>query len=148
MSNPLIVGIDLGTTNSLVAVAKEGVPQVLADVTTGETLLPSVVYFPDTNESPVAGSLAKTHFVTEPARTVYSAKRLMGKGYADVRAEAAHLTYTISPEREDVATIDLGDKQITAPEVAAYVLRALKERAEANLGENCDKSRDYGSCVF
>ena len=140
MSNPLIVGIDLGTTNSLVAVAKAGVPQVLADATTGETLLPSVVYFPKTASAPLVGSVAKTYFVTAPARTVYSAKRLMGKGYADVQAETAHLAYAVSPEREDVATIDLGDKQITAPEVAAYVLRALKDRAEANLGEMVTKA--------
>lgn len=134
MSNPLIVGIDLGTTNSLVAVAKEGVPQILTDVKTGETLLPSVVYFP-VDGAPVIGSSAKDHLATEPLRTVYSAKRLMGKGYDDIQGETEHLSYDLSPERTDVATINLGDTLITAPEVAALVLRALKDRAEANLGE-------------
>lgn len=139
MSNPLIVGIDLGTTNSLVAVAKEGVPQILTDVKTGETLLPSVVYFP-VDGTPVIGASAKDHLATEPSRTVYSAKRLMGKGYDDIQGETEHLSYDLSPERADVATINLGDTLITAPEVAALVLRALKDRAEANLGETVSKA--------
>jgi Fe-S protein assembly chaperone HscA len=140
MSNPLIVGIDLGTTNSLVAVAKEGVPQILADVKTGETLLPSVVYFPADGSRTVVGSAAKEHLSTEPSRTVYSAKRLMGKGYDDVEGETRNLSYNLSPDSKDVATIHLGDKLVTAPEVASHVLRALKERAEASLGEPVSKA--------
>ncbi|MBC8135323.1 MAG: Fe-S protein assembly chaperone HscA [Fibrella sp.] len=140
MSNPLIVGIDLGTTNSLVAVAKEGVPQILADVVTGETLLPSVVYFPADASAPVVGSSAKEHLTTDPSRTVYSAKRLMGKGYDDVQEETANLSYALSSERTDVATIRLGDKLVTAPEVAAHVLRTLKDRAESSLGETVSKA--------
>ncbi len=140
MSNPLIVGIDLGTTNSLVAVAKEGVPHILADAETGETLLPSVVYFPIDGTAPVVGSLAKERLASDPSRTVYSAKRLMGKGYDDVRGEAANLSYELSPERADVATIRVGDDLVTAPEVAALVLRALKDRAEACLGETVNKA--------
>ncbi|MBC8141233.1 MAG: molecular chaperone DnaK [Armatimonadetes bacterium] len=146
MSNPLpirIVGIDLGTTNSLIAVAKDGVPQILADPETGETLLPSVVFFPADGSAPLVGTPAKAHLLTDPARTVYSAKRLMGKGYADAQGEAANLSYALSPDRADVATIklgDLGENQITAPEVAAHILRTLKDRAEAVLGEPVSKA--------
>ncbi|MBC7808867.1 MAG: molecular chaperone DnaK [Akkermansiaceae bacterium] len=140
MSNPLIVGIDLGTTNSLVAVAKEGVPLILTDIKSGETLLPSVVYFPFDGTAPVVGSSAKELLATEPSRTVYSTKRLMGKGYDDVKGETANLSYELSTERTDVATIRLGDNLVTAPEVAALVLRALKDRAEASLGETVTKA--------
>ncbi len=140
MNNPRIVGIDLGTTNSLVAVTEEGVPRILADRATRETLLPSVVYFPAGGGTPVVGSGARQHLVTNPSRAIYSAKRLMGKGHADVEAETQNLSYSLVPERGDVATINLGSTTVTAPEVAAYVLRALKHRAEASLGESVTKA--------
>ena len=140
MTNPthLIVGIDLGTTNSLIAVAKQGVPEILADPD-GETLLPSVVYFAADGSAPLVGTAAKAHLATDPARTVYSAKRLMGKGFADAQAEAANLSYALAAT-ESVATIDLGNKTVAAPEVAAYILRALKSRAESVLGVPVSKA--------
>ncbi len=137
---PTIIGIDLGTTNSLVAIADRGVPNVLADAH-GDALVPSVVYFPADNSAPIVGEAAKKHLTSEPERTVYSAKRLMGKGLADVEGDISGLSYTISPEYADVARIDLGDGRVVSPpEVAAHVLRALKARAEAHLGEPLEKA--------
>jgi Fe-S protein assembly chaperone HscA len=139
---PTIIGIDLGTTNSLVAVADRGVPTVLADED-GNALVPSVVHFPADGSAPRVGRDALPYLTTDPARTIYSAKRLMGKGYTDVAtAEAGNLSYSLSPEREEVAAIALGDERaaVTAPEVAAHVLRALKERAEKRLGESVEKA--------
>jgi len=134
---PTIIGIDLGTTNSLVAYADRGVPTIIADEG-GSALVPSVVYFPpDGGATPVVGQAALPYLATDHARTVYSAKRLMGKGFADIAgAEAATLPYALSPDREDIAAIELGGgRSVTAPEVAAHVLRALKERAEKRLGQ-------------
>jgi molecular chaperone DnaK len=137
---PTIIGIDLGTTNSLVAYADKGVPTVLRDAKSGEALVPSIVYFP-TEGNPVVGAHAGAHLSTEPARTIYSAKRLMGRGLADVQGDAANLPYTLSPEYREAIRIDLGDGQVvSAPEVGALVLRTLRERAEAALGESVEKA--------
>lgn len=141
MASSTILGIDLGTTNSLVAVTRAGVPVVLPDPATGETLLPSVVYFPADGSAPRVGKAAQAHFTTEPERTVFSAKRLMGKGYADAQAEAATLPYALDPNRENVATIQIDEGHtVTPPEVGAYILRALKERAAEHLGESVTRA--------
>ncbi len=139
---PTLIGIDLGTTNSLVAYADRGVPTVVRDAGTGDALLPSVVYFPPDNAKPVVGEAAKRHLSLEPSRTIYSAKRLMGRGYHDAQAEAQTLGYALSPNANDeAARIDLGDGLfVSPPEVAAHLLRALKERAEAALGETVEKA--------
>ena len=138
---PTIIGIDLGTTNSLVAYAEKGVPTVIPDPLSGDGLLPSVVYFPRDGGTPVVGEAARAYLSTEPDRTVYSAKRLMGKGLADVQADVAGLPYQISRAHEDAVRIDLGNGAvISAPEIAAWVLRALKARAEAHLGEPVEKA--------
>jgi Fe-S protein assembly chaperone HscA len=137
----VIIGIDLGTTNSLVAYNDRGVPTVIPDPVTSGPLLPSVVYFPPDGGTPVVGEAAKGYLVTDPERTVYSAKRLMGKGLADIRDEATSLSYRLSPDYADVVRIDLGDGVVkSAPEIAAYVLRALKERAERHLREPVTKA--------
>jgi molecular chaperone DnaK (HSP70) len=132
-----ILGIDLGTTNSLVAVVRQGVPQVLADPD-GERLLPSVVYFPpDPHAAPVVGTRAQPFLTSDAARTVYSAKRLMGKGQGDADVERDHYPFALT----DDARVDLGDgMSVAAPEVAAQVLAALKARAEAALGEAVDRA--------
>ena len=137
---PTLIGIDLGTTNSLVAYADRGVPTVIADEH-GEPLLPSVVYFPTDNSAPIVGEAAKKHLSTEPERTVYSAKRLMGKGLADAESDAGSLSYAMSPEHSEAAYIDLGaGRVVSPPEVAAHILRTLKNRAEAHLGETVAKA--------
>jgi Fe-S protein assembly chaperone HscA len=141
MPSPTIIGIDLGTTNSLVAYTDRGVPLVLPDPETGDPLLPSVVYFPPEGGAPVVGVAAKEHLSTDPDRTVYSAKRLMGRGLADVEDEAASLSYRVSPDYPEVARIDLGGGQVVSPpEVGAAVLRALKQRAETALGGPIEKA--------
>jgi molecular chaperone DnaK len=133
---PTIIGIDLGTTNSLVAYADKGVPTVIRDADTGAALLPSVVHFPPGGGAPLVGEKAKAFLSTVPERTIYSAKRLMGKGVADIAGEAAILAYALSPEQRTSVGIALGEGEIVSPpEVAAAVLRALKARAEHHLGE-------------
>lgn len=137
-----IIGIDLGTTNSLVAVSERGVPVVIPDEH-GHKLLSSVVYFPPDGGAPVVGESAKHRLSTEPERTVYSAKRLMGKGAGDVQNERATLSYAISddPQFEESARIDMGGGQVVSPpEVAAVILRELRRRAERHLGGPVEKA--------
>ena len=132
-----IVGIDLGTTNSLVAyVDGAGVPRVVPDAE-GRALLPSVVAY--TPGGVVVGEAARRQLARNPARTVYSVKRFMGRGWDDVRDEARHVPFTIVPSPE-VVRIRAGDREVTPPEVSAEVLRALKLRAEAHLGEPIERA--------
>jgi Fe-S protein assembly chaperone HscA len=131
-----IVGIDLGTTNSLVAYIENGIPKVIPDAE-GRALLPSIVAFvPD---GVLVGETARRQLARNPARTIYSVKRLMGKGYEDVKDELRHLPFKVVPSPE-VVRIRVGDRDVTPPEVSAYILRALKSRAEAFFGESVDKA--------
>jgi chaperone protein DnaK len=131
-----IVGIDLGTTNSLVAYVDGGIPKVIPDAE-GRGLLPSVVAF--TPGGVVVGEPARRQLVKNAARTVYSVKRLMGRGYGDVEDEVRHFPFAVVPSAE-VVRIRIGDREVTPPEVSAHVLRALKVRAEAFFGEPVDKA--------
>ena len=135
---PRVVGIDLGTTNSLVAYMKDGAPRVISDEE-GDALVPSVVYYPDAAE-PVVGKAARHRLFDAPGKTVYSAKRLMGRGLADVSGERHLLPYLLSDEYPDVVRIEMGDRLYTAPEVSAHILRALKARAEAHLGDEVSQA--------
>ena len=132
-----IVGIDLGTTNSLVAyVDAGGVPRVIPDAE-GRKLLPSIVAY--TPNGIVVGEAARRQLARNPARTVYSVKRFMGRGWEDVREEARHVPFEIAPSAE-VVTIRAGDREVTPPEVSAQILRALKLQAEARLGEVVERA--------
>jgi molecular chaperone DnaK len=132
-----IVGIDLGTTNSLVAyVDAGGVPRVIPDAE-GRKLLPSIVAY--TPNGVVVGESARRQLARNPARTVYSVKRFMGRGWEDVREEARHVPFEIVPSAE-VVTIRAGDREVTPPEVSAQILRALKLQAEAHLGERVERA--------
>jgi molecular chaperone DnaK len=132
-----IVGIDLGTTNSLVAyVDGGGVPRVIPDVE-GRKLLPSIVAY--TPNGVVVGEAARRQLARNPARTVYSVKRFMGRGWEDVREEARHVPFEIVPSAE-VVTIRAGEREVTPPEVSAQILRALKLQAEAHLGEPVERA--------
>jgi Fe-S protein assembly chaperone HscA len=133
-----IVGIDLGTTNSLVAVMDAGAPRVLPGVD-GDRLVPSIVSLLATGE-PVVGNPARQLLIDHPERSVYSAKRLMGKGIADVQDELKLFPFRIAEGSESVIRIALGDKTFTPPEIAALVLRQLKKNAEAELGEPVNKA--------
>src|SRR5437773_260982 len=132
-----IVGIDLGTTNSLVAhVDAAGIPRVIPDAE-GRKLLPRIVAY--TPNGVVVGEAARRHLARNPARTIYSVKRFMGRGWEDVREEARHVPFEIVPSAE-VVTIRAGDREVTPPEVSAQILRALKLQAEAHLGEPVERA--------
>jgi chaperone protein DnaK len=131
-----IVGIDLGTTNSLVAYMEGGFPKVIPDAE-GHVLLPSVVGF--TADGILVGDAAKRQLVRNPTQTIYSVKRLMGKGYEDVKEELRYFPFHVVPG-DEVVKIRVADREVTPPEVSALILRALKERAEAHLGEPVTKA--------
>src|SRR5262249_17490825 len=120
--------IDLGTTNSLVAYVKDGVPIVIRD-RSGDGLVPSVVSLAD-DGTVFVGREAQRRLLTDAQRTAYSVKRFMGKGREDVQLEAEHLPFRVSGEESGVVRIGLGDKEFTPPEISAFVLRELKRRAE------------------
>jgi Fe-S protein assembly chaperone HscA len=123
-----IVGIDLGTTNSLVAVMELTGPRILSGI------VPSVVSVKDSGEI-IAGAEAREMLITHPERTVYSAKRLMGRGRADIEAELKLFPFRVVEGSESVLQLRLGNKVMTPPEVSAHILRKLKLDAEAALGE-------------
>jgi Fe-S protein assembly chaperone HscA len=133
-----IIGIDLGTTNSLVAYVDEAtrLPRVIPDAE-GRPLLPSVVAF--TPDGIVVGAAARRQLARRPADTVYSVKRLMGRGFEDVKEEARYLPFRILPG-EGLVRLAVGGREVTPPEVSAVVLKALKERAERHFGEPVDKA--------
>jgi Fe-S protein assembly chaperone HscA len=127
-----IVGIDLGTTNSLVAFLNVGKPQVIPG-TDGDKLVPSVVSLAASGEITV-GNAARRLLIDSPERTVYSIKRLMGRGVEDVQEELKLFPFHIAPGSESVIQIQLGEKRFTPPEISAMILRQLKRNAEVALG--------------
>ena len=128
-----IFGIDLGTTNSLIAYSDGGVPRVIADPQGGAPLLPSVVSFPAPGEV-VVGAAAKALAPHHPLTTIASVKRFMGLGVEHVTA-ADREHYAFAEDGKGVVKFRIHDREYTAPEVSALILRALKQRAEAVLGE-------------
>jgi Fe-S protein assembly chaperone HscA len=128
-----VVGIDLGTTNSLVAYVRDGEPRVIRD-SSGDALVPSVVSLGDDGTFFV-GREAQRRLLTSPSRTVYSVKRFMGRGVEDVRDEAALLPFGIGGDAGGVVRIGVGDREFTPPEISAFVLRELKQRAEEHFRE-------------
>jgi molecular chaperone DnaK len=135
-----IVGIDLGTTNSLVAYAdsQTGQPKCIPGPY-GSTLCPSVVSF-DSDGSIIVGEAARNRLLTQPERTIYSVKRLMGRGPADVQNELKLFPFRIDPASKNVIRVMLGDKVFTPPEISAFILRELKSWAEAFFGEPVDRA--------
>jgi molecular chaperone DnaK len=129
-----IVGIDLGTTNSLVATVDSGIPLVIADAE-GQRLTPSVVHFPAPGVEPVVGHRANRVRVLHPADTVYSVKRFIGRRGSEVLPEERRVTYPLRGEGTGPMTIDLHGRAVTPEEISAEVLRKLKRDAEASLGE-------------
>ncbi|MDR1989427.1 MAG: Fe-S protein assembly chaperone HscA [Acidobacteriaceae bacterium] len=125
-----VVGIDLGTTNSLVAYVRDGAPVVIRDKS-GDALVPSVVSVDEDGTSYV-GREAVRRLSTDAARTVYSVKRFMGKGVDDVQGEARLLPFAVRGEAGGVVRIGLGGKEFTPPELSSIILRELKRRAEAH----------------
>src|SRR5262245_28923370 len=133
-----IIGIDLGTTNSLVAYVDDrtGLPRIIPDAE-GRRLLPSVVAFAP--EGILVGESARRQLVRRPESTVYSVKRFMGRGYEDVKEELRYFPFTVRPA-EGIVRLQVGDREVTPPEISAVILKALKERAEAHFGEPVEKA--------
>src|SRR5882762_7161315 len=133
-----IVGIDLGTTNSLVAYVddKTGLPRVIPD-RDGQLLLPSIVSF--AGEGVLVGAAARRQLVRRPEATIYSVKRLMGRGYEDVKDELRYFPFRVLPS-DGIVKIQVGARDVTPPEVSAIVLKSLKDRAEAHFGEPIEKA--------
>jgi molecular chaperone DnaK len=133
-----IIGIDLGTTNSLVAYVDEaaGLPRVIPDAG-GRLLLPSVVSF--TPDGILVGEAARRALVRHASRTVYSVKRFMGRGYEDVREELPYLPFSVVPA-DGLVRLMVGERAVTPPEVSAIILRALRDRAEQYFGEPVEKA--------
>src|SRR5437660_9044443 len=133
-----IVGIDLGTTNSVVAVMEGGEVKVIANQE-GNRLTPSVVAFTDKAER-VVGDQAKRQAVTNPRRTIYSIKRFMGRRHNEVESEEKLVPYKIVGGPNDLVKVEVDGKQFTPPEISAMILRKLKEAAEAYLGHTVRKA--------
>jgi molecular chaperone DnaK len=135
-----IVGIDLGTTNSLVAYFD---PQTKKPVCItgpyGSTLCPSVVSF-DSDGNVIVGESARRRLLTQPERTIYSVKRLMGRGVKDIQDELKLFPFRLDPSSSNVIRVRLGDKVFTPPEISAFILRELKNWAEAYFGETVDRA--------
>ena len=131
-----VVGIDLGTTNSLVAYVRDGAPHVMRDAS-GDALVPSVVSVGEDGTIYV-GREAQRRLLTAPSRTVYSVKRFMGRGIEDVRDEASMLPFGVGGEPGGVVRIGVADREFTPPEISAFVLRELKHRAEEHFREMGD----------
>jgi molecular chaperone DnaK len=133
-----IVGIDLGTTNSLVAFMDLTGPRIIPG-TDGDKLVPSVVSIAPSGEV-VVGNPARELLITQPERSVYSVKRLMGRGIEDVKEELKLFPFRIAPGSESVIQLQLGDRTFTPPEISALVLRQLKQNAEDYFGVSVDKA--------
>ena len=132
-AKPRVVGIDLGTTNSLVAFMDLTGPRIIPGED-GDKLVPSVVTYTEDNRV-IVGNQARQALLTQPERTVYSVKRLMGRGVADVQDELKLFPFRISEGLESVIHLKLGDRTFTPPEISAHILRQLKKNAEAELGQ-------------
>src|SRR5258706_2333991 len=134
------VWIDLGTTNSLLAYVdpQTGEPKCIPGPS-GSTLCPSVVSL-DPDGSVVVGEPARRRLLTQPERTVYSVKRLMGRGVADIQDELKLFPFRIDPSSKNVIRVRLGDRFFTPPEISAFILRELKNWAEAYFGESVDRA--------
>ncbi|HEY3349607.1 MAG TPA: molecular chaperone DnaK [Thermoanaerobaculia bacterium] len=133
-----IIGIDLGTTNSVVAVLEGGTAEVVANSEGGRTT-PSVVGYAKTGER-LVGQVAKRQSVTNPENTVYSIKRFMGRRFDEVNDEMKMVPYKVVRSANGDARVSAGGKELSPPEISAMILTKLKEAAEAYLGEKVDRA--------
>ncbi|UCG91417.1 MAG: molecular chaperone DnaK [candidate division WOR-3 bacterium] len=133
-----IIGIDLGTTNSCVAVMEGGQPVVIPNPEGGRTT-PSVVAFAKTGER-LVGPLAKRQAITNPENTVYSIKRFMGRRFSEVANETARFPFSVIEHENADAWVNAGGKQYSPPEISAMILQYLRQSAESYLGEKITKA--------
>jgi molecular chaperone DnaK len=129
-----IVGIDLGTTNSLVATVDSGIPFVIAD-SNGQRLTPSVVHVPSANDEAIVGHEANRVRILKPSETVYSVKRFMGRRGADIAQEEMLVTYPVKADNTGAVTIPMHGKNYSPEEISAEVLKKLKRDVENYFGE-------------
>ena len=134
------VGIDLGTTYSLIAFMdpQTGAPECVPGPY-GSTLCPSIVSV-DSDGKTLVGEPARERLLTQPDRTIYSVKRLMGRGVADIQDELTRFPFRIDETSSNVIRVRLGDKLFTPPEISAYILRELKTWAEKYFGDKLNPS--------
>ncbi|MCU0714806.1 MAG: molecular chaperone DnaK [Pirellula sp.] len=137
-SGEKIIGIDLGTTNSVVSVMEGSEVKVIPNAE-GNRLTPSVVAFTDKSET-IVGEPARRQAVTNPRRTVYSVKRFMGRRHSEVESEEKIVPYQVVGGANEYVKVQIGDQQFTPQEISAKVLRKLKEAAEAYLGHRVSKA--------
>ena len=128
-----ILGIDLGTTNSCMAIMEGGEPKVIAN-TEGNRTTPSVVAFAKSGER-LVGQAAKRQAVTNSDRTIYSAKRFIGRRFAEVQDEIKLVPYKVKEDKNNNAVFSTEGRDFTPPEISAMVLQKMKQDAEAFLGE-------------
>ena len=138
MSKEKIIGIDLGTTNSCVAVMSGGESVVIPNPEGGRTT-PSVVSFPKEGER-IVGQVAKRQAITHPENTIFSIKRFMGRIFNEITEETKHIPYKVVKGKNDAAAVEISGKQYTPPEISAIILQKLKKSAEDYLGEPVKKA--------
>ena len=138
MSKSKIVGIDLGTTNSVISVMEGGEPKVIANLE-GARTTPSVVAFTQSGER-LVGAPAKRQAITNPQNTIYSIKRFMGRRHAEVADEEKMVPYKVVGGANELVQVEVNGKLFTPPQLSAYILQSLKEAAEAYLGEKVDRA--------
>ena len=129
-----VVGIDLGTTNSLVAFMGTSGPEVIRDQS-GNALVPSIVYYDNDERRLLVGEEARDRLIAEPRKAIYSVKRFMGKGAADVQEDLGMVPFQVAPGSEQVIRFQMGERVFTPPEISAFILRDLRERASRFFGE-------------
>ncbi|MEP7067377.1 MAG: Hsp70 family protein, partial [Gemmatimonadota bacterium] len=133
-----VIGIDLGTTNSVVAVMEGGDPVVIPN-SEGGRVTPSVVAFTKDGER-LVGQVAKRQAVTNPQNTIFSIKRFMGRKISEVQEETKRVPYKVVSGANDVAMIEVAGKRYSAPEISAMILQKMKQTAEDYLGHKVEKA--------
>ena len=141
-----VIGIDLGTTNSVVAVMENGQATVIVNQE-GSRITPSIVGFAKDGER-LVGQVAKRQAVTNPENTVFSIKRFMGRKFSEVGTETSRVPYRVVSAGNGDAWVDVRGKKHSAPEVSAMILQKLKQAAEDYLGEKVDGRRHHGARVL
>src|SRR5919204_472410 len=136
-----VLGIDLGTTNSVVAVMEAGEPSVLENAE-GNRLTPSVVAINPRTGERLVGQVAKRQAITNPENTIFSVKRFMGRKFADPEVKKAleHIPYAVKAAANGDVRVVMGGKEYSPPEISAMILQKLKADAEAKLGERISQA--------
>ena len=133
-----IIGIDLGTTNSVVSVMEGGDPVVIPNAEGGRTT-PSVVAFTKDGDR-LVGQVAKRQAVTNPKQTIFSVKRFMGRRMDEIKEETKRVPYKVEAGQNGLASVEIAGKKYTPPEISAMILQKMKQTAEDYLGTTVDKA--------